>query len=251
MSTRGVASKRRRLLGRCLLRMLAVALFSASAYSLVTLATLIRDKKSEAPWLPASLRVDQAGFWFVMIPVVLFGLTCNYAYGQLVRPKVSGRRWSLITAGGGTPAHVLGFEWLFSGWRMWVIGPVLALSFVSFCLTTAVPELRDQFFDDIDGQAVATIVLTNAAMIWALTLKGREVRRGKERIKVADEYLAIREARLHAEVDAMCVKFLDQQQDWKAQKTAELYEQILDQQARGLLPCPNCTGESGQHRKSA
>lgn len=39
---------------------------------------------------------------------------------------------------------------------------------------------------------------------------------------------------------------------WKSEQIAEMYQTILDQQARGLLPCPRCSeGHHGGHRKSA
>lgn len=104
----------------------------------------------------------------------------------------------------------------------------------------AIPERREQILSAMNADMIAISLYSSAWMVWALVLKGREVRRGKERMKVADEYLAIREARLNEEFSAMSEKFLEEQQAWRAEKQAQLYEQIMDQQARGLLSCPTC-----------
>lgn len=146
------------------------------------------------------------------------------------------------------PAYLLGFKWLFTGRRRLIIGVALGFAIPLLGPVMAVPETRKAVWDEMNGIVWVMNAFTAAVLMWALVLKGRELRRGKEHIKVADEYLAIREARLYQEFDAMCAKFLQQQDDWKAQKTAELYEQVLSQQARGLLPCPNC---HDGHRKAA
>ncbi|MFJ8082001.1 hypothetical protein ACIQ6Y_15455 [Streptomyces sp. NPDC096205] len=37
-------------------------------------------------------------------------------------------------------------------------------------------------------------------------------------------------------------------EEWKSEKTAELYSQIMEQLDRGVITCPKCAGEGGSHR---
>jgi hypothetical protein len=145
------------------------------------------------------------------------------------------------------PAYVLGYQWFFTGLRLWITGSLLAISMVLTIVTVFIPEAERLVGGPLSNGSLIALAYSVPWMAWATTLKGRELRRGKERIQVADEYLEIREARLNQEHIAMTEKFLYEQQEWRSQKMAELYEQILDQQARGVLPCPNCEG----HRRSA
>lgn len=131
--------------------------------------------------------------------------------------------------------HLIGLKWAVSGWRKWFF-----ISLYSACLFILVAMASDPGFrqEHTPRTTVDTVVLlfyAVACLVWAIGLKGREVRRGKERIRVADEYLAMREERLSRDFDDLCVKFLQQQEEWKAQKTAEIYEQVLDQVERGVL----------------
>jgi hypothetical protein len=225
-------------------------------YALFILAALADDSNGPigAPWLHPKADMHQIfKIWFSLIFLIFdIGLTVlairlwvtrrrrrpapRWARGFDAAPRPS-REW---------PAYVLGFKWMFSGWRRWVYGQALILSLLAVGAAMLTSQTRRVLLDEL-GQSWFMVVGMAACFAWALVLKGKEVRRGKEQMKVADEYLAIREARLHQEVHVVFEKFTEQQQAWQAQKTAELYEQILDQQARGLLPCPNCA----EHRKSA
>ncbi|MFD3929569.1 hypothetical protein [Streptomyces sp. NPDC058614] len=233
-------------------RLLMAIGFMCAAYSVIIVVTLLADGESDAPWLPSSAGKDE----FLLAIAALFVAA---GAGGFVHGTVDARRARILATGQnphtspldrGASAYLLGVKWLFTGWRRWTIGLVLWLSLGIYAAGMLMPEVRQGVWERTSPQVWFMNLYAAAWMMWALVLKGRELRRGKEQIKVADEYLAIRESRMHAEVDAMCEKFLQQQQDWKAQKTAELYEQILDQQARGVLPCPNCH-DQGEHRKSA
>lgn len=160
------------------------------------------------------------------------------------------RRLSVARAPRPTSALGLGVKWMFEGWRLWTFGLAAILAAALYIAALFVPELRERAAEAFTGDVALANFLGGASLGWALILKGRELRRGKEQIKVAEEYLAIREARLHDDFNAMWHKRLERQHLWEAEKTAQLYEQILDQQARGLLPCPNCS-DQGDQRKSA
>ncbi|MET9968925.1 hypothetical protein ABZZ80_24095 [Streptomyces sp. NPDC006356] len=219
----------------------------------MTVTLLVVDEKEpSAPWLPAN--GGKAGFLVVL--AVLFVLASGLAaiMGLRDRRKITGEPlfrsppWPSSRS-----SYQLGVKWTVTGWRVWTFGILLYAPCVPWVWLNLTMKEGEPVWGDLAFWNEASLmdiwIMLHALFFsgYCFVLKGREVRRGKEQIRVADEYLAIREMRLHAEVDAMCEKFLQQQQDWKAQKTAELYEQILDQQARGLLPCPNCDG----HRKSA
>lgn len=225
-------------------------------YALLILAALMDDSDGPpgAPWLRPGADVFQiVRNWLTLVLLVAeFGFTV-FMIRCIIRrrrgkptPEWTRRFVYTPRPPHEVPAYLLGFKWMFSGWRRWTSGLALILSMLAVSAAMLTTQTRRAVLEGF-GQAWFMAVGMAACFLWALVLKGREVRRGKEQMKVADEYLAIREARLHQELDAMCEKFLEQQQAWKAQKTAELYEQILDQQARGLLPCPNCA----EHRKSA
>jgi MFS family permease len=204
----------------------------------LTLALMAED--TNAPWISKEEDPD-AYLWF--IPGLLAaGFLIGTAQGirDLRKEVATGSR-------SGLPAFILGYLWFWTGWRAWLTGAVTAASMFFTIASLFVPEAQAFVTGPLNREALVMLAVATAWMSWAVTLKGRELRRGKERIRVADEYLEIREARLNQEFNAMTEKFLLEQQEWRDQKVAELYEQILDQQARGVLPCPNCHG----HRKSA
>lgn len=204
------------------------------AYLVVILGTLLVDTH-DAPWL--SGKGDTPVVVWVILTYIAVGFLGGVVHGVIdVRRAV--RRGSRPT----DPAYFLGFKWLFTGRRLWMTGFAIAASFAMIAIASVKPELRDEAGLTIDSRWWIMSLTSMPWAIWAVVLKGRELRRGKERIKVADEYLAIREDRLNQEFSAMVEKFFQQQQNWRAEKTAELYEQVLDQQARGVLPCPNCEG---------
>lgn len=243
---------RRRLRGRRYRALLMVTGLVLAGYSATMTATLAEPGGASTPWLPNGEEVRD--FFLVLAVLSAIGFIGGFVYGVVMRRRE--RRLAPVqptlpsSLDRGPSAYVLGCKWLFTGWRLWTAGPVLLLGGISYTIVLAVPDMREPGLGGISGEAWFLNIYASAWMIWALVLKGREVQRGKERIKVADEYLAIREDRLHAEFDAMSREFLQQQQAWQAEKTAQLYEQILDQQARGILPCPNCR-DHGEHRKAA
>ncbi|MCZ9352954.1 hypothetical protein NGM36_24825 [Streptomyces mutabilis] len=212
-------------------------------YSVVIAVTLISGD-GDAPWLVES---DFGPALLVMGPAGVVGFLGGYAHAALRN------RWGLNLQDRKdlrqplprpvTPAYLLGVKWLVTGWRLWLVGLACVILAAPFAAGMSLSDIEERSASG-DGGMFWQVFLAGASgsvwAVWALTLKGRELRRGKERIKVADEYLAIREERLHQEFDAMTEKFLQEQQEWRAQAMADLYEQILDQQARGLLPCPTC-----------
>jgi hypothetical protein len=195
---------------------------------------------TDAPWVSQGEDPDKL-LW--LIPALI--IAC--LLGGFLHGVKDGRGGAAMGTRPHVPAFLLGYQWLLTGWRLWLTGPVLACSMILTIASMFIPEARE--FSEVPLGSMGTGLLLNglAWMTWAVTLKGRELRRGKERIRIADEYLEIREMRLNQEYNAMTEKFLLEQQEWRDGKVAELYEQILDQQARGVLPCPNCHG----HRKSA
>ncbi|KUN91904.1 hypothetical protein AQJ67_41475 [Streptomyces caeruleatus] len=225
-----------------------------AAYAMAVTPVLLAEdeKKPSAPWLPTN--GGQAGFLLVMAAVFVVAGGLGVILGLRDRKKRTGQPifrsppWPSPRS-----SYQLGVKWTVTGWRVWTFGVLLYAPCVPWIWLNFTKEEGEPIWGGLPFWNEASLVdiwmMLHAIFFssYCFVLKGREVRRGKEQIRVADEYLAIREMRLHAEVDAMCEKFLQQQQEWKAQKTAELYEQILDQQARGLLPCPNCD----EHRKSA
>lgn len=209
----------------------------ASAYGIV----VNEGHDPRPPWLSGTADTGDVVLWssaFLVLAAAL-GYVQEPALVWVARRRAM-RRYA-------PPAYMLGFKWLFTGRRRLIIGVALGFAITLVVPAMAAPETRKAVWGQMNGVVWGTSAFTVAVLMWALVLKGRELRRGKDHIKVANEYLAIREARLHHEFDALCTKFLQQQEDWKAQKTAELYEQVLGQQARGLLPCPHC----GEHRKAA
>jgi hypothetical protein len=249
---RGSSALRRRLGNKRHAALLALITFIVAGSSGALAVSLLVSDDSAAPWLSSSS--DAKGLLLTAVMACVVGFIGGAVYGV-----VEVRRASRLAAGQpsrpspferGPSAYLLGWKWLFTGWRLWTVGLALLLSIAAYVVALFIPEARERVLDKTTGDVLFMNLFAAAWMVWALVLKGREVRRGKERIKVADEYLAIREARLNDDFNAMCVKFLQKQQDWEAEKTAQLYEQILDQQARGLLPCPNCRDQV-DHRKSA
>lgn len=207
------------------------------------------DSPVGAPWLNDDQGV---GAFFVSFFLISFlGIEVALLH-DLLRRRLALRSSKPRVRRDRTPlddraAARLALKWMFTGWRLCVTGPSAVLTFGSLVVVLLAPEMRGALWENLMGGAWLNSFAVALVTAWALLMKGRELRRGKEQIKVADEYLAMREERLHREYDAMCEKLIQQQQDWRSEKVAEVYAQILDQQARGLLPCPNCEG----HRKSA
>lgn len=234
-----------------LLRALGIA---SACYSIVIVVTLLLDdgKEPSAPWLPTSGRVG----WFMVLFTALMVTagTVGLILGIRDRKKRRGEPFFRFPQWPNPESsYQLGVRWSLTGWRLATFGLILYAPCIPWTwLAFTMPEGKPLFGEMPWWNAASVMdvwILVHALFFqgYCFVLKGREVRRGKEQIRVADEYLAIREMRLNAEVEATFEKFLQEQQDWRAQKTAELYQQILDQQARGLLPCPNCHG----HRESA
>jgi hypothetical protein len=220
-------------------RVITGVAIACAAYSIVIVVTLLVEDDTDAPWLPSN--GDDSGFLLVIIGLFVAVLMVGCVHGALdIRKRRRALRAEPRSVGDMTSAYMLGVKWLYTGWRLWTIGLVLCLAVAIWGVGMLIPDARRESIDAMNGETLFTSLYAAAWMMWALVLKGRELRRGKEQIKVADEYLIIREERLYQEFDAMCEKFLQQQEEWKAQKTAELYQQILDQQARGVLPCPHC-----------
>lgn len=197
----------------------------------------------EAPWVPGGAGGNGGYFWFFATCAALIGFVGGCVQGIVEARKAAKRAVGSIPL----PPYILGAQWLFSGWRLLIIGAMVAITVSPFALGMSLSELNEETDVDVVRELVIGGSIGAACLAWALVLKGRELRRGKEQIKVADEYLAIREERLHQEYIAMTERLLQEQQEWKAEKTSELYEQILDQQARGILHCPSCD----ERRKSA
>lgn len=67
----------------------------------------------------------------------------------------------------------------------------------------------------------------------------------EERMEIEHEVLdSILEQRLAAEYEKLDA--------WKSEQVSTTYQMVLDQQARGLLPCPNCDHQQhGERRRSA
>lgn len=217
--------------------------------SVVMAITLVAEDP-EAAWLPKSEDPNDLVSQLIGVTVAAGAVGFLGGWVQFTLKMRRERRLSAVPAKPPTSAFTLGVKWMFSGWRLWTVGLFVAFGIAASVIAAIIPSLRGHLVDRFSGDMVVMNVFAAACMSWALTLKGRELRRGKEQIKVAVEYLAIREARLQEDFNAMWHKRLEQQQAWEAEKTAQLYEQILDQQARGLLPCPNCS-ERGDQRKSA
>lgn len=247
--------------GRRAKLLMALGIMCAS-YSVVIVVTLLTVEESDAPWLPANAGDE---FFLAGAAIVVACVVGGFVHGILAARRA--RRSSMNRRvgrndGGPKPlpgelnSYVLGTKWTLTGRRLWTFGVLVYAPLVPIFWLNLVMDPGESFLGVpwyTDDRSWLNVWLTFHCcfwMIWAFVLKGREVRRGKEQIKVADEYLAIRESRLNAEYNALCKEFLEQQQEWKARKTKELYEQILDQQARGILPCPNCH-DQGEHRKSA
>lgn len=130
--------------------------------------------------------------------------------------------------------YMQGVRWFFSGRRIW---PTAAFYVLFFSAVIWRPQFPGGLEKQLGGtpDTILWMLLTTAAAFWALVLKGRQIRRGKERIKVADDYLAMREERMRQEFADLCVRFLEEQEKWKERKMCELYEQILDQVERDVL----------------
>ena len=228
--------------GRPRFRVLLLALGGTCAlYSVGGLLALMSGNE-HAPWLPKG-GGDGSYLWFVLVAVVVVGFV-----GGLVHGYIDSRRGKR-GPGGRTPvpAYLLGVQWLFSGWRLVITGLFIGITLAPFAVGMTISDIEQQTEGNLLQQLLLVSVFSSFWLLWALILKGRELRRGKERMRVADEYLAIREERLHQEFTAMTEKFLLEQQEWRSEVTAELYRQILEQQARGVLPCPSCD----EGRKSA
>jgi hypothetical protein len=228
------------------------------AYSAIIAVTLAIGEKS-APWLPTE--IDPLTAIPALAALFVSGAVAKVVSKEIrqlreerppplyVRQRQASRPRSPMPAI--SRQYFLGFKWLFTGWRIYIVGPfsLLAIAVVSMSLT--VPEIRNSPKGKPPVDQWPTALFFGLLFVWSLVLKGKEIQKGKERMKVADEYLQMREERLHREFDALCEKFLEQQQDWRAEQTHLLYEQVLDQQARGLLPCPKCSERHGERRKSA
>ncbi|WP_432132717.1 hypothetical protein [Streptomyces tendae] len=199
--------------------------------------------REEAPWIPGGGGGNGSYYWFVIASATLIGFVGGCIQGVVEARKAAKRATRAVPL----PPYLLGAQWLFSGWRLLIIGVMMAITVSPFALGMSLSELNEETDVEVVREMAIGGAIAAACLAWALVLKGRELRRGKEQIKVADEYLAIREERLQQEYVAMTERLLQEQQEWKAAKTSELYEQILDQQARGVLPCPSCDGR----RKSA
>lgn len=235
-------------------RMLLAIGIACAAYLTVSVITLTVNGDDSVPWLPANANEYKGEFLLAVAALYVAVFAVPYVRGRMSRRAARGaskRTWRLLPRPGNS--YALGVTWSLTGWRLWTFGLLLYAPCIPWLWLNFTKKQGEPIWGDLDFWNEASLVdmwITAQCcffMIYAFILKGREVRRGKERIKVADEYLAIREERLYAEVDATFEKFLQQQQEWKAKKMAELYEQILNQQAQGILPCPNC----GEHRKSA
>ncbi|MFJ8082002.1 hypothetical protein ACIQ6Y_15460 [Streptomyces sp. NPDC096205] len=133
-----------------------------------------------------------------------------------------------------TANYTLGMQWLLSGWRVWAFIPFYLLLLAAGLWNAQLPPVLEEKLGTEPANFIA-IVVANAGAIWAICLKGREVRRGKERMKVVDEYLAIREERMAIEFSDLCDRFLEEQERWRSETMASLYEQILDQVERDVL----------------
>lgn len=245
---------------------LAMAIpFWLMSYSVVIVVTLLTADDSAAPWLPTN--AGESEFWLVIAALFLAACVGAFVYAAVGarRARVRRPRSGRLVENDGAPkplprelnSYFLGTAWTLTGRRLWTFGlliyaPIVPIVWLSLTLDAGEPLMGGipWYTDDSSWLNVWLVAHCCFWMMWAFVLKGREVRRGKERMKVADDYLAIREDRLNAEFEAMCEKFFQEQLDWRGQKTEELYRQILDQQAKGLLPCPNCH-DQGEHGKSA
>ena len=91
--------------------------------------------------------------------------------------------------------------------------------------------------------AIAIVLIACAALMWL------------ERVRLGSAESTVVERRLEAERDGLelilrerLAAEYEKLDAWKSEQVSTMYQTVLDQQARGLLPCPNCHGE---HRKSA
>lgn len=231
---------------------MAVGLVLA-VYSVI-IVTPVTIGEADMPWLPTN--ASKGEYWAWITALLVAGAVIGFARRTLSlrRAMRSSANQDVAKKGDGSkPLHgdlnsyALGTKWTLTGRRLWTFGLLVYAPIVPIIWLNLTQESGKPFIGGvpwiIDESSWVNVWLSAHCcfwMLWAFVLKGREVRRGKERIKVADEYLSIREDRLRQEFDGLCEKFLEQQQEWKAKKTEELYKQILDQQARGVLPCPNC-----------
>lgn len=245
----GGSAFRRWLVSKPRVKVLTVIGLLLASISIVMVVSLVIEGPA-AVWLPEDERDGNPVPQLAGVAVVSGAVGFLAGWGHLAVKERRARRLSVAPPPRPTSAFLLGLDWMFVGWRLWTFGAASILAAAVCIAALLVPDLRERAMGEVDGGVLVGNVIGAAWMIWALTLKGRELQRGKAQVKVADEYLAIREARLHHDFNAMWQKRLEQQQAWEAEKTAQLYEQILDQQARGLLPCPNCSGR-GDQRKSA
>ena len=244
-------------------KLLAAAAVLSVSYALIVTVFVLVDDDAEAPppWQEGNL---DAGEFFLGLGIIIpIFLGAGFAAARInvareMRLAEARLKGAPRQAQPKASAYTLGIRWSLSGRRLWTFGVLVYAPIVPVLWLTLTEEEGEPLIGSMpwwDRSSLIDYWVVAHTLFWmtyGFVLKGREVRRGKERIKVADEYLAIREQRLHAEFDMLCEKLLESQQAWKAEKTKELYEQILDQQARGLLPCPNCHGrQHGGHKKSA
>lgn len=99
---------------------------------------------------------------------------------------------------------------------------------------------------------VAAVILIGGACLALFVLRSQG-RRQDSAIEAIVEYRVAREREnIERETARAIVAVREDNDRWKNEQIAEIYQMILDQQARGLLPCPKCRQQhDGGHRKTA
>lgn len=135
---------------------------------------------------------------------------------------------------------------------------VMAVLFEAlFGVTIAIRASEDRSLDSqlrkslsgSEGNSAFTVGVATICVVGAIYFALTRNRRRKTVMAIVEDRMTFERARLLLSVEKRIEAERKGNEDWRNQQITEIYQMVLDQQARGLLPCPNC--RHGEHRKSA
>lgn len=104
-------------------------------------------------------------------------------------------------------------------------------------------ELLDQMEESFNGGAGNRALITGAVLVGIfcvgivlLSLR----RRGSTVMSIVEERMAFERDVLNMELEKKLAAERAELDNWKNEQIMLMYKVVLDQQARGLLPCPSC-----------
>lgn len=116
-------------------------------------------------------------------------------------------------------------------------------------------RLRDELVESLEGsegnKALAVSVVFILGLTWGLMMLNRR-RPGDTVMSIVQERMAFERDVLDLELEKKLAAERADLDAWKNEQIRQMYQVVLDQQARGLLPCPNCREQHrGTGRQSA